>query len=177
METKRRFTVRPSADEWKLIRTLSDDLGLETTGVFRLGLRALVAMGPSVADRSLLKRHCSPVPELDRCTTMSATPKDLQIIALMREELGKGAGLSAICRLALHALARKEQLAHAAMSKERARLAAEERPPAPVVPAYVVLETKLCEICSKSFLRPIGSDVKHCAERHSPPVRPEKRGW
>jgi hypothetical protein len=37
-------------------------------------------------------------------------------------------------------------------------------------PEYVSLEPKLCESCGRQFLRPIGSEVKLCAGRHSAPV-------
>ena len=58
-----------------------------------------------------------------------------------------------------------------AMSKKRtARQAAGEL--APMAAADYVLELKLCEHCGRQFLRPIGSEVKLCAGRHSAPVRP-----
>jgi hypothetical protein len=131
-------------------------------------------MGTSVADRSLLKRYCSRPASLDRRVKMRASPKDWQILSVLRKEFGKGTGgLSGIVRVALHALATKERLAALAMSKERgARLAAEERPMITVFLVYITLETKLCETCGRQFLRPAGSDVKHCAERHTAPVRP-----
>src|ERR1700687_5929758 len=103
----RLITLGLSAADWSLIRSLGEELGLETTGLLRLGLRALVAMGTSVADRSLLKRRCSRPASLNHCTTtMRVSPKDWQVISVVRKELGKSAGLSTICRIALHALAR-----------------------------------------------------------------------
>jgi hypothetical protein len=154
--------IRLTADERLLIRSLEEELGVEVTQLLRLGLRALVSLGMPLAERSLLSLVTA-----DSTITMRPNHKDLLIMASLRKELGKGATNNAICRIALHALARKEQLARAAMSA--ARLAAAE-PPTTAAPDHVSLELKCCESCGGNFLRPIGSDVKHCAKRHSAPV-------
>jgi hypothetical protein len=72
-------------------------------------------------------------------------------------------------------LVRVSVICRVAVTKKRAvrNLAAEEQAPGDGrARDHVALELKICEICSKSFLRPIGSDVKLCAGRHTAPVRP-----
>jgi ribosomal protein L37AE/L43A len=163
MAATKLITLRP-ADDWILLQSLGDKLGLQTTGMLRMGLRMLVS-GVSPVDRYLFERHCSRRYPLDRrSTTMRANQKDLEIISALRQELGKGVGLSALCRCAIRALARKEGLLDAPAP-------AEQPPAVAMVPVekpartadYLTLQPKLCETCGKQFLRVVGEKDNLCS--------------
>jgi uncharacterized Zn finger protein (UPF0148 family) len=162
-DTGKSVKVRPNAEEWRLVRILAQDLGLEVSSVLRVGIRALVSLGTSDVDRSLLKRRRPSSFEKPHNVLLNSA--DWKVLASLRAEPGPRAPNAAIFRIGIGALARKEQLARKAMSKERAaRLVKDEPPPAkPAAPAaeaveYVALEPKLCETCGKSFLRVVGED-------------------
>jgi hypothetical protein len=162
--------VRPNVDEWRLLQSLSEELGLKLPNLIRLGLRALVRLGVEDTDRYLFKRRHSFLPSSDRWFHLTPTRADWLIIASLREQFGREVPNATICRIAVRALARKEQMACAAMTKQRPEIGAANHSALPVVvvertpaAAYVSLAPKMCEICSKSFLRVIGDEEKMCS--------------
>jgi hypothetical protein len=95
-------------------------------------------------------------------TTVRPNHEDLLLIASLRKEFGKVSN-SAIYKMALHALSRKEQLARAAIGKERIEPGAVPDQPSAAPVDVVTLEPKCCEGCGKSFLRVIGGQDKLCS--------------
>jgi hypothetical protein len=155
METRSdQVWVRPNADEWKIMRSLREELGLDISNILRLGLRALVSVGMSTSERSLLKRRHSFVPSTDHKINFKPKPADWKIVASLREDLGQSVASGTIARLGIRALARKER-----MVKER--LAAQKQ--APTTRDYIALEPKACESCRKTFLRVIGGGEIFCS--------------